>query len=243
MIKIKKFDEKEKLQEYKSIPTINGYKLNNIDIIYNNYCKSMEKRRPGTCLEYDQFKDYLENNDVYFFNYKDSYIIGQYQGKLFIPTHFAPYGLREGVELVKALKNYDNVAFVVTPDLSGMLKKIGFKVLPIKVIKNFRGVEVEKSIAVSNLFFSTVLQLYNIAQSIIKKIKDLFKPKLKLKKKNRKNLFNNYSQELKQKVNMDVEEIDDFIDYKDENNDEILIDEEFYINNDRNKKNSRKYFN
>lgn len=193
----------------KSISTKQTYLLQDVDIIWEQYCRSMEKRRPGTYLKSDKFKSYLEDTYVYYYKYRNSYVIGQYQGKLFIPTHFAPAGLREGIESIKKMKEYDNVAFVVTPDLSDMLKKLNYKVLPISVMREFRGVEVEKSIVVSNIFYSSVLQIQNIFQKMVIKIKNLFKPKLKLKKKNRKNLFTQYSRELKQEEIEDIEELDE----------------------------------
>ena len=164
----------------KRIPTFNfriKYKYDDFyselyEKTYTNYCLAMEKRRPDSCLDSIHFYNYIYDDTTFAFQYRKSLVFGQYYENLFIPTHFAPNGLKEGIDIIKLMKDYSNVAFVVTEDLSAMLSKIGFKVLPIKVIKNFRGVDVQKSIVVSNLFYSSIQVMWRgIKSKIIDPIK------------------------------------------------------------------------
>jgi hypothetical protein len=60
------------------------------------------------------------------------YILGQYIGGIFRPSHFAPVSDRAGYILVKNLAQHKmlTTVFAVTTDLSPMLLKAGFKKLP-----------------------------------------------------------------------------------------------------------------
>lgn len=121
--------------------------------IWQQYKNAMERRRPGSVLSLDRFVNHLLNNS-YIFQYNDSYILGQFYRGLFVPSHFAPKNIREGYEALKELKQYDNVAFAVTKDLEPMLKKLGYRSLPLSITRQFRGDDVEKSLLVSSLFGS-----------------------------------------------------------------------------------------
>ena len=124
-----------------------------VETIYDNYVKAMQKRRPGSELPFNNFYTYVTTN-AYYFRYKNSYVFGVINHSNFIPTHFSPAGLREGIELIKRLRMFDNVVFVVTPDLANMLKKLNFRVLPITLQKTFRGELVDKLIVSSNFLKS-----------------------------------------------------------------------------------------
>lgn len=120
-----------------------------VESIYTNYVRAMRKRRPGSELDFWRFYTYVTTK-AYFFNYKNSYVFGIITHNNFVPTHFAPAGLKEGIELIKQLRMFDNVVFVVTPDLSAMLQKLNFKAVPLKVQKEFRGDLVDKLLLSSN---------------------------------------------------------------------------------------------
>ena len=76
--------------------------------------------------------------------------------------------LKEGIDLIKELKTFENVVFVVTDDLKNMLVRLGFKCAPFTVIKNFRGVDVKKFIVVSDYFYT----ILNMLQAQFKDVTD-----------------------------------------------------------------------
>ena len=134
--------------------------LDNVKGIYRNYACAMGKRRKGSELPFENFTAYICSEDVFCYQYGSSYVFGVInENGIFIPTHFAPAGLKESIDQIKSMLAYDNVVFVVTADLSAMLKRLGFKTLPFKVRKSFRGEKVLKTIAVSSLrgFISILL--------------------------------------------------------------------------------------
>jgi len=174
--KLKKLKEEiSLLQEARMIPTFPGHEIQgDVYDIWQNYKKAMEKRRPDSYLEYDKFEYYLETSaSVY--KYKNSYVIGQYDGNLFIPTHFSPAGLKEGIDIIKSMKKYDNIVFIVTKDLKDMLNKMGFKTLPVTIIRQFRGVDVEKSIVYSNIFYIAVERIWMQLLRLIQFVKAKFR--------------------------------------------------------------------
>lgn len=89
----------------------------------------------------------------------------------FIPTHFAPAGLKEGIDLIKELKTYENVVFVVTDDLKDMLVRLGFKCASFTVLKSFRGVDVQKFIVVSDYFHTIINVLESQFKDVTNKAK------------------------------------------------------------------------
>ncbi len=117
--------------------------------IWSQYANAMAKRRPDSVLSIERFEYYIKNY-AGMFKYKDSYIFGQKINDFFIPSHFAPNSMREGIEMLKDLKRYDNIIFVVTEDLAIMLKKLGYKQLPHTVKKNFNDTIVDKKILISS---------------------------------------------------------------------------------------------
>jgi hypothetical protein len=122
-----------------------------LDKVYRNYACAMGKRRKGSELPFENFAAYICREDVFCYQYGSSYIFGVKENGIFIPTHFAPAGLKESIDQIKSMLSYDNVVFVITADLSSMLKRLGFIILPFKVVKDFHGEKVLKTIAVSSL--------------------------------------------------------------------------------------------
>ena len=131
--------------------------------IWLNYAKAMSRNKPDSVLYITNFFYYANQPNVYYFEYKGNFVIGQINKGLFTPTHFAPDSLRGGVELIKELKKYDNVVFAVTEDLSKMLIKAGFKTIPFsKHLVDFRGKDVMKTLLGSNLFKNVIVYLSNL---------------------------------------------------------------------------------
>jgi hypothetical protein len=102
----------------------NLIKKNNIYNIWNNYKNSMDRKREGSSLNLCSFYNYIMN-DTHIFNYKNSYIIGTYTNGFYKPSHFSPSTIREGMEMIEELCKYNNIIFIVTSDLTKMLKKMG----------------------------------------------------------------------------------------------------------------------
>lgn len=131
----------------------------------------MRKRRPGSELSYDRFNNYIGRDDTYVFEHGKTKNFGQKYNNCFVPTHFAPGGLKDGIDAIKALKDYDNVLFAVTPDLSKMLKRLGYKSLPFSVKKDFRGVPTKKIVLSSNWISVFVNTLQDSLNNINSKVK------------------------------------------------------------------------
>jgi len=92
--------------------------------IYNGYAKAMSRRRPDSVLNPYRFMRYALD-DASAFVHGRSVLLGQLSNGYFKVSHFCPATMREGVELLKKVSEYDNVIFTVTEDLSPMLIKIG----------------------------------------------------------------------------------------------------------------------
>ena len=126
--------------------------------IWENYVKAMNKRRGGSALGLSRFVNYIINY-TFCYKYKNTYIFGVMEKNNFVPTHFSNGGFKEGIDAIKGLLNYDNVIFAVTEDLAKMLKKLGYKAMPFKIKREFRGMEVEKMILSSNWIGSIIYYL------------------------------------------------------------------------------------
>jgi hypothetical protein len=130
-------------------------------MLWNNYAFAMRKRRPDSELPFERFIIYLLNDDTVYYKYGNSYVIGKIVHDNFVPTHFSPAGLKESIDLIKQLRTFENVVFVVTEDLKNMLVKLGFTVMPVKIMKNFRDVEIEKFIVMSNWLYGIKNEIFN----------------------------------------------------------------------------------
>ncbi len=100
------------------------------DEIYDYYQKAIS-RRDREPLESDRFFNHFfgegSSEDNYMFgDQKKGYILGVIRHGVFIPTHFAPKGLRGGYTLMKDLGGSDIVPSVmaITDDLAETLKKM-----------------------------------------------------------------------------------------------------------------------
>lgn len=85
---------------------------------------------------------------------------------MFVPTHFAPFGLKGGYRLLSELQvSKTHVALFITQDLVDTLKKMkGWVFLPFRFKTEFRGGETEK-IAVFNSWRAAV----KLAQVLVTK--------------------------------------------------------------------------
>lgn len=120
---------------------------------YLNYSWAMSRKRPDSVLSFDSFYNYIMFGDVYYVRYENSIIFGQLHMfdsiEVFVPSHFAPYGIREGYILMGMLLNI-NCVLMVPEDLSVMAEKIGFHMIMRGVPTHFRGDIIFKNILCSN---------------------------------------------------------------------------------------------
>jgi len=142
-----------------------------IQEIHHNYEAAMLRRR-SYVLEYERFEMYTQRLDIHSVCLGKSYIFGTIQNNVFVPTHFAPAGIREGAELIRELQK-TAVAFVVPDDLGTMLKKMGYKEIPFSkhtlCFDDIRG-NIEKKIYISS--YATILKVivFNIFKNIKRNI-------------------------------------------------------------------------
>lgn len=90
--------------------------------IFDQYANAMNRKRSYL---YYGLLDRL-NDTPYGFREGESFLFGYPDRKIFVPSHFAPSTLKEGVSLIKKVGNSNTpVIFSVTPDLEKMLQKTG----------------------------------------------------------------------------------------------------------------------
>jgi len=118
-----------------------------VKTLWQQYAAAMSRRRPDSVLPISNFRVYLRRPEVAIIGRNGSYVIGQWQGGVFHPTHFAPRGPKSSVELLRGLARNRRILWAVTPDLAGMLRKLGY--LPAGIARcDFRGEKVWKVILV-----------------------------------------------------------------------------------------------
>lgn len=125
------------------------------DKIYENYASAMQRhnREP---LDYERFKaHFFEGGNVgktlIFGSLQDGYLLGSEVNEIFIPTHFAPTGIRGGYWLFRNLLDSGKpTALFITEDLVDTIKKmLGWKILPFKMKIDFHGEPVEKTLVIN----------------------------------------------------------------------------------------------
>lgn len=139
------FDGMSNLESYKRM-----------DEIYEDYAKAMRMRQREPLSE-DRFQSHFFNNlnkgkSIAFGSEKDGYLLGNEVDDVFVPTHFAPTGLRQGYRLIKDAMQADRpTALFITDDLAETVSKMdGWKRLPMFKIKaNFRNSVTEKTLVVN----------------------------------------------------------------------------------------------
>lgn len=145
--------------------------IRDYDAAWANYRAAMDKRRPGSALDREAFESYVEGGAAVV-AYGETYVIGQMDRGIFTPTHFSPAGLKAGIDAVKALREYRNVAFAVTPDLYAMLVRLGYHGVPGRLTRVFRGAAVEKKLAVSSWW---VIGIY-AGHAVSEKARKIWRP-------------------------------------------------------------------
>jgi hypothetical protein len=130
----------------------NTLSYDDIYTAYQNYCWAMNRKRSGSCLDWDSFYNYTFNVANYI-RHNNSVVFGIVYNmdgvEVFVPSHFAPYGIKGGYALMNMLRNI-NTILCVTEDLSNMAMKMGFKMIIENVPANFRGNVIQKNILCSN---------------------------------------------------------------------------------------------
>ncbi|RJR28494.1 hypothetical protein C4564_05340 [Candidatus Microgenomates bacterium] len=141
--------------------------------IYENYAAAMQMRDREPLSEerfYNHFYRGWSNREPKVFGSdKDGYLLGSVINEVFVPTHFAPQGLRQGYRLIKELVDADMpTALFITDDLVNTVRKMnGWKVTPVKMTTRFRGSDVLKTLVINK--WSTVPKLAQYTASELAK--------------------------------------------------------------------------
>ena len=93
-------------------------------IIAAQYESAMTRRRSYVCDLDNHINSYYPGQKIYIHRYKESYLVGYKVGEVFIISHFAPFSLRQGMEMIRSL---GLAVAAVTPDLSTMLRRCGWQ--------------------------------------------------------------------------------------------------------------------
>jgi len=109
----------------------------NVDLvdIHKNYSKMMSRKRPESVLPLENFVYHFENmicngTAGVYGNPKDGYILGKMiyvdDECIFMPSHFAPTSLKNGVKLLTSIRKDITVSVVlaITEDLKDMLSRM-----------------------------------------------------------------------------------------------------------------------
>jgi len=120
--------------------------------MYRKYVNAMSRRRPDDVASIYRFYSAISRYSGRVFNYKDSYVVGRAQQGFFVVSHFAPASLREGMEMLSKLFEFDNIIVLPTEDLAGMLERLNiyYKENDITVPMVFRDKLVNKRIFTTN---------------------------------------------------------------------------------------------
>lgn len=153
-------ESKSKQTEVKSSPVQKTVILNNGNYlnlseekkkeIYENYVNLMDRKREGKAIDYSKFNLMFDNLQV--FNYKETYIFGEWdvQNNIFRGRLMSSPGIKElygGLD--ELFKTVDFVASV-PEDIGKMLEKKGLYKLEVGKNYNFRGEEMIKNLYLSD---------------------------------------------------------------------------------------------
>lgn len=143
-----------------------------LETAYKAYSDAM-RRRDREPLEFESFENHFFHNgnfetSLVFGNETDGYLFGSEFGDVFVPTHFAPYGLKGGYRLMQALQQSETpTALLITQDLVDTLKKMpGWKILPFRLKKEFRGELVDKIIVFNSWKAAGKLVMYQVREEL-----------------------------------------------------------------------------
>jgi len=136
-----------------------------IDSIYDNYVKLMDRKREGKAIDNEKFNFMFNHLQV--FNYKDTYIFGEWDidNNVFKGRLMSSPNIRELFNALDVLKNNINFAASVPSDIGNMLEKKGFYKLNVDKNYNFRGEDMIK-----NLYFSSEDLVRNVFKTDPEKV-------------------------------------------------------------------------
>jgi hypothetical protein len=120
-------DEEEESQEDPWLEVFTPAESLPLVQVWANYAQAMRRRRPESILDEDRFIRHVQRDDTHALRHGRSVIFGGLNEGVFMPSHFAPSSIREGVELFKKLgEGCLPVVLCVTEDLVAMAEKSGF---------------------------------------------------------------------------------------------------------------------
>lgn len=159
---------------YELIPDITESK---IDEIYNNYVSLIGKARKDKEISKDAFKKLLRKYQV--FNYKDTYIFGQYDmdnGLFVTRINSSPTSKELLAEALPTLvKQGIDFASFVPKDVAQKYKRSGYSLSKEGFAYNFKGEDMVKYLAVSNPNISLKVFGKTLEEISAKEIKDFSK--------------------------------------------------------------------
>jgi len=147
--------------------------------IYSDYVTSIKMRDREPLDKQKFFNHFFSggniNQSIAFGSMKDGYLLGSDINGVFVPTHFAPAGLRQGYRLIKEVLEINTpTALFITQDLVETIQKMeGWKILPFRIETDFRGDVTEKTLVVSKWTALQRLASYHIAGIVRTKLSSL----------------------------------------------------------------------
>lgn len=140
--------------------------------IYEGYARAMEMRGREPLEEDNFFGHFFGGGNfeksIAFGGDTNGYLFGSDVNDVFVPTHFAPTGLRQGYRLIKDLLDDDKpTALFITQDLVDTIQKMdGWKILPFKIKADFRGDVTEKTLVVSQWSALRKLAVHHLSSKV-----------------------------------------------------------------------------
>lgn len=153
------------------------FKNNKFYKIWVNYVRNMDRRRKGSSLDFYSFINYITYRNVYSFNDDENHIFGIYENGFFKPSHFSSKTIFGGTKLIKEILHYNNIIFLVTPDLKDMLIKLGAYTKDDLILPMFfRGELVYKNLILTSpkLLVEIMFEIDDIEELLNKKYEDIY---------------------------------------------------------------------
>lgn len=148
--------------------------------IYTNYASAMRMRNREPLEEERFYLHFFEGGShektMMYGDKDDGYLLGYFlDDSVFVPTHFAPSGLRAGYRLIKKLMDSRiPTALFIPDDLVKTIRKLPrWKVTPIKFKQNFRGDNIDKQMVINNWKAIPILANFYLKQTGREKVNAL----------------------------------------------------------------------
>ncbi len=171
-----KNEQEEELSEKEEVPAdlmstekfMELYNEEAIEKIYEWYAKAMVRRENREPLEYDSFfyhffmEGSLEKSYMYGDLEDKGFLLGFVSNSVFVPSHFAPKGLKGGYKIFEELgEGKVPTLLFITEDLAKSLSRIkGWVIENFEILSHFRGEDVKKKIAHNNLPKEKLVEIY-----------------------------------------------------------------------------------